>query len=141
MFNSIPITFYIEIDENKLDQSILHSLQPFVSYFNLLKENAQLSEEVHKTPSMIQSILNKNSPHKSPIAKMKQITYDKKNVQFLRYTMPLSHYKGENLWLLKPTFLNRGRGIHVFKTVEELKSLLTEYCQGKLEIIPAELQT
>jgi hypothetical protein len=140
VFNSIPITFYIELDENKLEQSIVHSLQPFISYYNLLQDNVTLAEQVYQDVSLIPGLLNKASPHKSPISKMKKIAYDKKNVQFLRYTMPLCHFNGGNLWLLKPTFLNRGRGIHVFKTIEELKGLLMEYCQGKLEIIPAELQ-
>lgn len=31
------------------------------------------------------------------------------------------------LWLLKPTFLNRGRGIHVFSSLETLAKLIQEY--------------
>ena len=31
------------------------------------------------------------------------------------------------LWLLKPTFLNRGRGIHIFQSLEQLCSLIDEY--------------
>lgn len=31
------------------------------------------------------------------------------------------------LWLLKPTFLNRGRGIHVFSNLETLAKLISEY--------------
>ena len=34
------------------------------------------------------------------------------------------------MWLLKPTGLNRGRGIHVFKDLHTLKNLLKEYCEG-----------
>jgi phosphoribosylamine-glycine ligase len=30
------------------------------------------------------------------------------------------------MWLLKPTGLNRGRGIHIFTTMEELKNILIE---------------
>ena len=37
------------------------------------------------------------------------------------------------LWLLKPTFLNRGRGIHVFSTLENLVSLINEYFNGYVE--------
>lgn len=32
----------------------------------------------------------------------------------------------KNIWLLKPTGLNRGRGIHIFRTMEELKTILWE---------------
>lgn len=47
--------------------------------------------------------------------------------------MPISHYEGFNLWLLKPTHLNRGRGIHVFRDIETMHKLVKEYCQGKDE--------
>lgn len=31
------------------------------------------------------------------------------------------------LWLLKPTGLNRGRGIHVFQEIDNLIELLIDY--------------
>jgi predicted transcriptional regulator len=34
---------------------------------------------------------------------------------------------------LKPTHLNRGRGIHVFRDLNTLHKLIKEYCQGKDE--------
>ncbi len=37
------------------------------------------------------------------------------------------------LWLLKPTFLNRGRGIHVFSSLETLTKLIQEYQEGYIE--------
>jgi hypothetical protein len=37
------------------------------------------------------------------------------------------------MWLLKPTHLNRGRGIHVFRDLDDLHKLIKEYCQGKDE--------
>lgn len=52
----------------------------------------------------------------------------KKN--FYRYTMPFCHFTGYNLWLLKPTKLNRGRGIHVINNLTQLKSLIARYCEG-----------
>jgi hypothetical protein len=36
---------------------------------------------------------------------------------------------------LKPTHLNRGRGIHIFKDLQTLNKLIKEYCQGKDEEI------
>ena len=47
-----------------------------------------------------------------------------------RYTMPFCHFSGHNLWLLKPTKLNRGRGIHVCNNLGMLKNLITKYCEG-----------
>jgi len=45
--------------------------------------------------------------------------------------MPLCHFDSYNLWLLKPTHLNRGRGIHVFRDLETLNKLIKQYCSGK----------
>ena len=48
--------------------------------------------------------------------------------------MPLCHFDSYNLWLLKPTHLNRGRGIHVFRDIETLHKLIKQYCVGKEEL-------
>lgn len=37
------------------------------------------------------------------------------------------------LWLLKPTGLNRGRGINVFNNLDQLTDLLIEYTSGVSE--------
>ncbi len=34
------------------------------------------------------------------------------------------------MWLLKPTFLNRGRGIHVFNSLQSLEKTISEYTAG-----------
>ena len=52
----------------------------------------------------------------------------------MKYSMPLCHFDSYNLWLLKPTHLNRGRGIHVFRDVETLIKLIKQYCSGKEEV-------
>lgn len=44
--------------------------------------------------------------------------------------MPFCHFSGHNLWLLKPTKLNRGRGIHVVNNLTMLKNLINKYCEG-----------
>ena len=41
--------------------------------------------------------------------------------------MPLSHFAGKNFWIFKATSLNRGRGIHVFNTLEQLYELIKQY--------------
>ena len=47
-----------------------------------------------------------------------------------KLTMPLCHFTGHNLWLLKPTRLNRGRGIHVVNNLSYLRQLIAQYCEG-----------
>ena len=51
-------------------------------------------------------------------------------------------YKGNNneiyLWILKPTQLNRGRGIHMFNSLDKLLRILKEYEQGIEEKLPGD---
>lgn len=43
------------------------------------------------------------------------------------WQMPLPFFNGGNIWILKATGFNRGRGIHVFSSADELKTLIKEY--------------
>lgn len=45
-----------------------------------------------------------------------------------RKAMPSTHYNGGNVWLLKPADLNRGQGISLFSSPEELRDLLRDIC-------------
>ncbi len=40
---------------------------------------------------------------------------------------------GEYLWIVKPTFLNRGRGIQVFSKLDALYKYISENINGYLE--------
>ncbi len=65
------------------------------------------------------------------MTKFKTFNFERRSTT--RYSMPQCHFDGFNLWLLKPTHLNRGRGIHVFRDLDTLHKLIREYCQGKDE--------
>jgi hypothetical protein len=92
------------------------------------KEKGLLSSQpgystVYKTPG-------KDNPNNKS-TKFKSFNFEKRN--HMKLTCPLSHFDGHNLWLLKPTHLNRGRGIHVFNDLGTLHKLMREYCLGKDE--------
>lgn len=42
--------------------------------------------------------------------------------------MPMSHFAGKNIWILKPTGLNRGKGIHVVDSVKQVKKMIRLHC-------------
>ena len=65
------------------------------------------------------------------VTKFKTFNFERRSST--RYSMPICHFDGFNMWLLKPTHLNRGRGIHVFRDLDTLHKLIREYCQGKDE--------
>jgi len=51
-----------------------------------------------------------------------------------RYLQPKvfdSYYRGSNLWLLKPTGLNRGVGIEIFNSLQGLNNYLNEWLDGE----------
>lgn len=39
-----------------------------------------------------------------------------------------------NLWVCKPNDFNRGRGVHIFNNLEQLKKLINDYTVG-VEIV------
>ena len=39
-------------------------------------------------------------------------------------------YNGRNIWLIKPNDFNRGRGVSLFNTLEDLRRLLSEFTNG-----------
>eukprot|EP00826_Nyctotherus_ovalis_P033192 TRINITY_DN2679_c0_g1_i5.p1 TRINITY_DN2679_c0_g1~~TRINITY_DN2679_c0_g1_i5.p1 ORF type:complete len:378 (+),score=76.62 TRINITY_DN2679_c0_g1_i5:64-1197(+) len=128
VFNYLPITFLVSINPNKPNGQIFNAIHNFVTFYSVLESNKQLLAEK----------IQDNSPKPAKFDKQPNplfpVTYDRRNTHpYSRYTMPLSHFAGHNLWLLKPIDLNRGQGIHVFHSVDALKSLIVHYCRGKSE--------
>lgn len=39
-------------------------------------------------------------------------------------------FDGHNLWVCKPNDYNRGRGVNLFNSLEQLKTLLNDYTNG-----------
>jgi len=44
--------------------------------------------------------------------------------------MPYCHFIGGNYWILKTTYQNRGIGIHVFKSISQLISIILSYTKN-----------
>jgi len=38
-------------------------------------------------------------------------------------------FAGQNLWLVKPSDCNRGRGVQVFNNLEEIRKVLNDYAE------------
>ena len=67
----------------------------------------------------------------SGTTKFKTFNFSKHSAShFTKFEMPVSHFAGQNFWILKATNLNRGRGIHVFRDLKSLKKLIEDYCKG-----------
>ena len=54
------------------------------------------------------------------------INNDRLYYNYCKPFVPDTHFEFQNLWLLKPIDLNRGRGIHVFNSLDRLFELVKE---------------
>jgi hypothetical protein len=86
-------------------------LERFQLYFTIL--------EKHKGEDERLALINKeiSSHHMYPSSKKSQT----------KYTLCENMFQGNNLWLLKPTDFNRGRGVQVFNSFEQFKKLLHDF--------------
>lgn len=143
VFLNLPITFSIEININKPNMQLSHALHNFISFYQVLESNKKKINDIHQHPEKLDE--NVKPAHKNQKAEKKSNTiqkieklvptgFDKRGVpQYVKFVMPLNHFKGYNLWLLKPTSYNRGRGIHVFKDLDKLEKLMIQYIPVKKE--------
>jgi hypothetical protein len=137
----MPITFYIELNPQKPMGQLSNVLHKFEIFYNVLEANKALVSDLENASKTSGTSGTSQSPRKPKQGKGAKVanrihptTYDKRNVlQFTHYTMPLCHFGGHNLWLLKPTCLNRGQGIHVFHDLETLRELIVSNCARMAE--------
>lgn len=120
LFEVTPITFEVDFTSENCDNDLKRFL-----YFYL--ENSPKRNQIPKGK-------RKEEDHKSfmdfvkgikHIHNMQNLTYEKKEHPNSKPAIKPIYLDGETyLWLLKPTDLNRGRGIYLFRSLEELSSIL-----------------
>ena len=54
---------------------------------------------------------------------------------YSKYLLKESMFNGQNLWVFKPNDFNRGKGVTLFRSLDELKRLIQDYTQG-VEVKP-----
>ena len=136
VFNYVPITFCIDIDIKKPFEGS-NSLKKFVNIFNLLErfkksyndsfDYSNLAKNINLLPGEERQSLA--SKHNKEIHKSKLIPpgFEKMGgFHYTKYILPFCHFSGQNIWILKPSSCNRGKGIKLFKTIEELFKMIKE---------------
>lgn len=112
----------------ELQEKLIYQLaRGFKSSQNVTEENANDEASKINISKKLDniSVSNNTASNSSKVSnhtKFKAFNFDKRLGQ--KYTMPLCHFDSYNLWILKPTHLNRGRGIHVFRDPESLHKLI-----------------
>jgi hypothetical protein len=114
VFDYIPITFLIDLDDKGLDFDLQEFIKCYCQFMPSTDDSTQAANKLgslHKSPLSFSSSV-KISPFKSSSLVKNLKIHD-------------TFYHGSNLWLLKPVDYNRGRGIELFNTLDGLKTLLT----------------
>ena len=120
MFEMTPITFILDLNKDDCEQT----LQTFINFYH------------RNMPSEMQKPDNQRKLYLDIPKRMKYFynNYEKKTSLFGMYGKPKmlrTYINGNNyLWLLKPNYFNRGRGIQIFQTLEELEKMIVELCEG-----------
>lgn len=100
----IPITFVVDFTQKHVMEM---SFEKFQSCFNVIEKYKE--QDLKSINFQLQTI----SKHVSKSTK----------AIHLKECM----WAGENLWVLKPNDFNRGRGVHIFNKLEDLRNLISEY--------------
>ena len=145
VFDIMPLTFFVEIDVTK-PNSKFTALSEFYNVYNTLEQSSKVIKkydseneysDCNKHVKLINNELYKSlqgsklSKDTSNISRFNSFTLNNKRTSaHTKMEMPLSHFSGNNFWILKATNLNRGRGIHVFKDLQSLHQLIDWYCKG-----------
>ena len=74
-------------------------------------EQKSIKEDKELNPDVDFTFLQEKKAKKKSIRNIK-------NMNRNRYKFYDSYYGGKNLWLIKPTSYNRGRGIRIFESIE-----------------------
>ena len=122
VFNYIPLAFELDIDS----PSYPANYDKFITCYSILNSYST----------------SVNSPDKMEMAykwidkKLTRVafTVDKRLTYYSRAKISRTQFAGKNLWMLKPTGCNRGRGVSVIDTLKKLESLITLYSNEPLAI-------
>jgi hypothetical protein len=106
----MPLTFVVDIGSLGSQQEF----DKFTTYFNLVDKHKKSQDE----PGKALEVINKHiATHPNLVEKRRC---------YRTITLRDSMYDGQNMWLLKPSDYNRGRGVSLFNSVETLKRLIHE---------------
>jgi hypothetical protein len=116
----VPLTFLLQVDSPTFNPEI----EKFVQCYQCLESSmAGMEKKDEKNIEQVIPLINNKLQYLN-------LSKDRRAVSHCKAKLVSTHFDGHNLWILKPTGFNRGRGVHVFQTIDELKKLLKDYSEG-----------
>lgn len=126
-FAITPPTHIVDFTEDTCDVALNSFLKGFESDMPAHIKARIPSNQLNK-PAEIRRLLKvfQAAHGTSPVSEKLTLNWTKWNLSETFLDSEQSTF----MWLLKPTFLNRGRGIHVFNNLTTLERLISEYAEG-----------
>lgn len=120
IFDYVPLTFVVDVDS----QTYSPDFEKFVLCYESIANIAAAGDK--NSPDYLKNCL------KLIDQKLQQIGFSKERraITHCKPKIADTHFAGRNIWILKPTGFNRGRGVSVFDSMEKLKSLVKFYAEG-----------
>lgn len=131
LFNITPITFTFDMDDASFGDDLIAFSHFFRKYCGDPKAFCQNDNaQAKKTPG--NAFFTFDFKCKGRLYHIPDTpTREKKEPSYLQPKLFKTYFQGSNLWLLKPTGLNRGMGIEIFNTLQGLNKYLNEYLEGE----------
>lgn len=121
------------IDPQKLVINILEGIQALVSkdgiyrhlqaYYKKLAKQSVVPENFQTLATCF--IVHGGTEEEEQMVQFKRTFRELENKVYKKWSIPQKHLEN-NQWILKPVYMNRGRGIEVFKTLREIRQYLSE---------------
>ncbi|CAD8203663.1 unnamed protein product [Paramecium octaurelia] len=118
VFDFVPVTFVLDFNDESIDSQ-------FTQFIKFFDKFAPKDKKIEQLPKKLQEYKKKLKIQSTPLL-------DKK-LHSIPQKVPKCQEGDQYLWLLKPTFLNRGRGIHVVNDIEAIIQLISELQLGSAE--------
>ena len=95
--------------------SCYNIIQSFISSFEGVTEKDKLKEALKQLNHKLAWSVHNN---------------EKRAIRTCIPSLKPTHFIGKNIWIIKPTGFNRGRGVQIFNTLEEMSKIIKESSQG-----------
>lgn len=140
VFDITPCTFLFSLKDKNWEQELTNFCDFFKSNLpDSLQNNSEQKKNVmdikgkFRQVPIRQSIGNNKLSNTNNNNKKKNASSSSSQSDLKLHPSFLGEKNSSYLWLLKPTNLNRGRGIELFSNLNQLETLLSNYFEGFYE--------
>ena len=120
VFDHLPLTFVIDVDSHTYTADFSKFINCYETIHGIINGGNKSSPDYYK---QCLKLINSKLQHIN-------LSKERRIVSHCKPKIPDTHFAGKNIWILKVTGFNRGRGVTVFNSMEKLKNLIKFYSDG-----------